>query len=206
MVAASVKRAIDLVGAGLLLIAAAPVIAGCALAIRIVSPGPAILRQCRFGLRGKPFEMFKLRTMHVNAADLLPLHLAQSPERRAEWERFGRLRDDPRVIPVAGTFLRRTSLDELPQLWNVLRGEMSLVGPRPLDLALVGKLPGGALERRARMRPGLTGLWQVSGRSELDMDALLALDIRYVTEWSLWRDFVILLRTPAAVLTRRGAY
>jgi lipopolysaccharide/colanic/teichoic acid biosynthesis glycosyltransferase len=152
-----------------------------------------------------PFVVFKLRTMRADADDVLRDHLAASPDAAAEWQRFRRLRADPRLIPGARV-LRGFSIDELPQLWNVLRGDMSLVGPRPLELPVVEQLPGDLRAIRDAVRPGITGLWQVSGRSEMDIAALARVDAAYVRDWSIWKDVAILLRTPAAVLSRRGAY
>jgi len=184
------KRFADLVGGALLLLLAillAPVIALCVL---VESPGAVIFRQERLGRGGLPFTLWKFRTMRTDA------HVAPAPERKG--------RHDPRVTRV-GRWLRRSSLDELPQAWNILRGEMSLVGPRPLGREETEDLGSQAWERLA-VRPGLTGLWQVSGRSDLPPERMLELDILYAARCSLWSDAWILLRTIPAVLTRRGAY
>jgi len=204
--AQAVKRVFDVVVSAALLAATSPLIAIAALGIRLRSPGPVIFRQWRGGRGGRPFEMLKLRTMHVNADEILARSLAESDDRRREWRDFRRLRKDPRVIPTIGAFLRVSSIDELPQLLNVLLGHMSLVGPRPLELPVLARLSEVRLERRATVRPGITGLWQVSGRSDIDLDTLVSIDAQYVETWSLWSDVRILCRTPAAVLSRRGAY
>lgn len=187
------KRAMDLVGGSLLLALAAPLMAGMALAIRLDSRGPVFFRQEREGLRGETFELLKFRTMRDGAADEEPspdeLYLQKPCE-------------DPRVTRV-GRWLRRTSLDELPQLWNVVRGDMSLVGPRPLPLWEAERL---GLGRRLVVRPGITGLWQVNGRSSLEPEERVRLDLVYVQNWTLLLDLSILLRTVPAVLAGRGAY
>jgi lipopolysaccharide/colanic/teichoic acid biosynthesis glycosyltransferase len=202
----ALKRIIDIAGAATLFVLSAPLLAILALWIRRRSPGPALFRQQRAGLHGQPFILLKLRTMHLNAEEILSGHLASSAEARNEWSRYRRLRHDPRLIAGVGAWLRRTSLDELPQLWNVIRGEMSLVGPRPLELPVVAQLPREANAIRHRVRPGITGLWQISGRSEMDIATLARVDAEYMEGWSLWKDIVILCRTPAAVLSGRGAY
>ncbi|AHG90495.1 sugar transferase [Gemmatirosa kalamazoonensis] len=193
-------------GAAALLVAGVPLIALCALLVRLRSPGPALFRQRREGLGGRPFTLYKLRTMRVDADAVLARVLADDAAARDEWARYRRLRDDPRLVPGVGSWLRRTSLDELPQLWNVLRGDMSLVGPRPLELPVLDRFPAAERAARAAVRPGLTGLWQVSGRSETDLVTLWAIDAEYVRSRSLLGDLRILVRTPRAVLTRRGAY
>lgn len=143
--------------------------------------------------------------MYPDAEKRLTEYLAQNPEARSEWERYCKLKNDPRVLPGIGRFLRRTSLDELPQLWNVLKGEMSLVGPRPVTQEELPKY-GESLDLYLRVRPGLTGLWQVSGRNEVPYERRVALDRYYVQNWSVWLDLYILGRTVLAVLGRRGAW
>ncbi len=191
------KRAMDLALGSVLALLSAPVVAAAALAVKLDSPGPAFHVEPRIGRAGRRFPCFKLRTMHVDAPARLAAHLAADPQAREEWERYRKLRgDDPRVTRV-GRFLRRWSLDELPQLWNVLRGEMSLVGPRPyLPEEMAFLSADGMLD----VRPGITGLWQVSGRNALDFRTRQLLDRWYVGNWSPWLDLVILLRTPSAVL------
>jgi len=200
------KRALDIAGALVLGILAVPVVAAAALSIKWTSGGSIIYCQEREGERGHSLRVLKLRTMHRDADALLMRVLASSPEIRAEWSRFFKLKKDPRILPGVGKFLRRTSLDELPQLWSVLKGEMSLVGPRPLpDYHLDGFGPRfRAL--RTRVKPGLTGLWQVSDRADGDLDVQEALDTYYIRNWSLWLDLYILARTVRAVLFPRGAY
>jgi lipopolysaccharide/colanic/teichoic acid biosynthesis glycosyltransferase len=142
--------------------------------------------------------------MCINSAEVLEAHLARSPKARAEWNKTHKLRKDPRITPL-GLFLRRYSLDELPQLWNVLAGQMSLVGPRPIVAAEVEKY-GDCFDCYCRVKPGLTGLWQVSGRSALSYERRVALDCEYVEQWSLMRDISILLKTFASVVNQDGAY
>ena len=153
---------------------------------------------------GATFTAWKFRTMVRNASEVLARHLERNPALRQEWDRSHKLRHDPRVT-AAGRVLRRTSLDELPQIWNVLRGEMSVVGPRPIvadEIALYGE----AYELYTRVRPGITGLWQVSGRNDLPYEKRVQLDTYYIRNWSPWLDLYILARTVAAVLMARGAY
>ncbi len=196
----AIKRGIDVVAAVLGVTFGAPLLGLIAAAIRIDSPGPIVFRQTRVGVNGRRFEMYKFRSMVEGAEEELD-------ELRDLSEVDGpifKMRDDPRVTRV-GRILRRTSLDELPQLWNVLRGDMSLVGPRP-------PLPSEVREyrewhkKRLEVRPGVTGLWQVSGRSLLSFDEQCLLDIYYIENWSLWLDFQILLRTIPRVLFGSGAY
>jgi exopolysaccharide biosynthesis polyprenyl glycosylphosphotransferase len=195
-----VKYVVDRVLGTLLLLTALPVIALLVLAVRLDSPGPGLFRQTRTGRDGKPFTIFKLRTMHRHAdRDLVTL----SGRNEADGPLF-KIHDDPRVTRL-GKILRRTSLDELPQLINVVRGEMSLVGPRPALPTEVASYDD-VERRRLRVRPGLTGLWQVSGRSDLGWDSGMALDLRYADNWRLRADASILARTVGAVVRRRGAY
>jgi exopolysaccharide biosynthesis polyprenyl glycosylphosphotransferase len=194
------KRILDRLLGVALFVVLSPLLAVIAVAIRRSSPGPVIFRQIRIGEDGKPFEMLKFRSMKVDAED-------QRHELAAIDEGNGvlfKIRDDPRVTRV-GALLRRYSLDELPQLWNVVRGEMSLVGPRPpLPQEVIGYSDDAT--RRLRVKPGMTGLWQVSGRSDLSWEESLRLDLRYVDNWSLALDATILWRTLRAVLSRSGAY
>jgi exopolysaccharide biosynthesis polyprenyl glycosylphosphotransferase len=196
----AIKRTFDIVVAALLVaILAIPGLI-VALTVRLTSSGPAIYRDRRIGVGEREFAMLKFRSMRAGAAEMQP-ELEEHNEAGAV---IFKMRDDPRVTPV-GRVLRRFSIDELPQLWNVLRGEMSLVGPRPLplrDYELLDSWHRG----RYRVLPGITGLWQVSGRSELDFDDLVRLDFFYVENWSVWLDIEILARTPLAVLRGRGAY
>ena len=171
--------------------------------IRLTSKGPAFYRQERLGRNGRPFRIWKFRSMYVDADERLGRMVAENPAVAAEWESSFKLRDDPRVTPL-GRFLRRTSLDELPQLFNVFCGEMALIGPRPIVDDEV-KYYGASYETFASVRPGITGLWQVSGRSDTGYERRVALDTYYVLNWSPWMDVWILLRTALAVLLMRGA-
>ena len=199
------KRVLDVVLATILLLIALPAILLAALLIVLVDGRPVFFVQQREGLHGRPFRLLKLRTMRRDAEARLQATLAD-PLRAAEWEAYLRLDDDPRVLGRIGRALRRSSLDEVPQLVNVLRGSMSLVGPRPLPVALVDMLPDDALDARRIVKPGLTGLWQVSGRSDNDVTGLVELDLAYVRDRSVVTDLRILLATPRVVLTRRGAF
>lgn len=202
----TLKRTVDVAGALLLSIPALPIVVVAGALVWLRSPGPFLFRSVRETRDGKPFVMLKLRTMVVDAEERLERALEASPARREEWVRYRRLTGDPRVVPGVGRVIRQWSVDEIPQLWNVLRGEMSLVGPRPLELEVAQHLPPALMQTRRRVRPGMTGLWQVSGRSEVDLEALCLIDAKYVQGWSLRSDLAILLRTPAAVLSRRGAF
>lgn len=194
------KRGFDLVAALLLLIFLAPLMLLLAILIRLDSHGSPLFRQTRCGKKGKPFTFLKFRGMVQDAEALLPeiehLNEAQGP--------IFKIREDPRVTRV-GRFIRRTSLDELPQLINVLKGEMSLVGPRPPIPSEVARYEPWQ-RNRLLVVPGITGLWQVSGRSELSFDEMVRLDIEYIQHWTLWLDLQILFRTVRAVLTTKGAY
>lgn len=168
------------------------------------SPGPVIFRHIRIGKNGRVFPCFKFRTMCINADKKLQELLANDAEARAEWEKDFKLKNDPRITK-SGAFLRRTSLDELPQLLNVLRGEMSLVGPRPV---IEAELPryGDFLDDYLIVKPGITGMWQVNGRSDTTYDERVQMDSWYVRNWSVWLDFMLLFRTVKAVLAGKGAY
>jgi exopolysaccharide biosynthesis polyprenyl glycosylphosphotransferase len=196
----ALKRVFDLIGATMLLIVLSPLLLAIVLAVRFTSRGPVLFRSTRRGIGQRPFPCLKFRTMHSDAeeqqADLEDLNEATGA--------LFKIRDDPRLTRV-GTLLRRFSLDELPQLVNVLRGEMSLVGPRPLPQRDYDMLEDWH-RKRYLVLPGITGLWQVSGRSELDFDDLVHLDFIYLEHWSLALDLTILLKTIPAVISRRGAY
>jgi lipopolysaccharide/colanic/teichoic acid biosynthesis glycosyltransferase len=196
----AVKRLVELAIVITLLILATPLLITLALIVRLTSPGPALFRQVRIGRHARPFVMYKFRTMRDGAedgmADLRPHSDVPGP--------LFKLREDPRVTRV-GRVLRTSSLDELPQLLNVLIGHMSLVGPRPLPVGESAAVTGWA-EKRFDVRPGMTGQWQVSGRNDIPFAEMQRIDHRYVAHWNLWTDAKILARTPAAVITRRGVY
>lgn len=197
----ALKRTVDVVVASLGLLALSPLFAAIALAVRLTSPGPAIFRQVRVGLFGRHFDFFKFRSMYVDAEARKAALLSRNES--ADGVIF-KMRNDPRVTPV-GRFLRRTSLDELPQLLNVLRGDMSLVGPRP---PLPSEVRAYTLEDRKRldMKPGITCLWQISGRSDIPFARQVSLDKEYIRSHGFVRDVAILLKTVPAILTGRGAY
>ena len=203
---ARTKRAVDVVGAAVLLVLLAPVMALIALVIRSNDGGPVLVGHTRVGRGGTSFRCLKFRSMTVNAEAVLAPILREDPAAFEEWARTRKLRCDPRVTSP-GRILRATSLDEIPQLLNVLRGEMSLVGPRPVVAEEVLQHYGAsAAPYYLAVRPGITGLWQISGRSTRSYAERVALDIDYVRRMSLRQDLVILARTVAVVLTRRGAY
>jgi exopolysaccharide biosynthesis polyprenyl glycosylphosphotransferase len=196
----AIKRTFDLVGAVLLVVVLAPVMALASAAIKLSSRGPVLYRSMRPGIGGRAFSCLKFRTM-VHGAEHLQDHLENQNELGGA---IFKIRNDPRITPV-GRFLRRWSLDELPQLFNVLRGEMSLVGPRPLPQRDYDRLDDWH-RKRYLVLPGMTGLWQVSGRSELDFDELVRLDFLYLERWSVFLDLTIILKTIPAVIRRRGAW
>ena len=198
------KRAMDLFLVLISLPLLAPLLLVIAVLIRISAGGPVFFGHRRYGRRGKPFVAWKFRTMVPNAAQLLKAHLEAHPELRPEWEKDHKLRNDPRVTRL-GNWLRRTSLDELPQLFNVLCGQMSLVGPRPIVQLEIEKYGRGYLQYK-QVLPGITGLWQVSGRNDTTYDQRVDFDRYYVQNWSPWLDAWILFRTVRTLATRRGAY
>ncbi len=200
------KRALDLALVIAMMPLALLITALAALWVVIVNPGNPFYLHPRDGEGGRLIRILKLRTMYPNADLLLEQYLAENPEARDEWERFCKLKNDPRVLPGVGHFLRRSSLDELPQLWNILIGQMSLVGPRPFPSYHMAQFPPAFQELRTKVRPGLTGLWQISARSEGDLDVQAALDTYYIRNWSLWLDVFILSRTARAVFLGKGAY
>lgn len=201
-----IKRALDIVASSCLLILSSPLILLAILATRMTSRGPVFFFQIREGLHGREFRMPKIRTMYVDAERRLEAHLAADATARESWEEKFKLVDDPRVVPVVGTFLRRFSIDEAPQLVSVLLGDMSLVGPRPLPEYHLEALSESTRRIRAEVRPGISGLWQISGRADSSIDDQEARDEYYIRNWSLWLDLYILGRTAGAVLRGRGAY
>jgi exopolysaccharide production protein ExoY len=199
-----IKRTVDIVVSLVLFVVLLPFVLVFGHAILVDSPGPLLFMQRRVGRGGRDFSLLKFRTMVAGADALLTAHVGSDHELRQEWEETRKLRNDPRVTRV-GRFLRKHSIDELPQILNVLRGDMSLVGPRPVareELPLLGQRATDIL----RVRPGLTGLWAVSGRSDVSYQERAALEYRYAVGWSLWMDLKILLRTIPVVLRGRGAY
>jgi len=197
-VAARVKRAIDLLASTAIITALVPVFLIIMALIKLTSRGPIIFRQRRIGFRCREFKMYKFRTMYAGA------HLKEKELAAQAGGSFLKLKNDPRITPIGG-FLRKYSLDELPQLFNVLEGTMSLVGPRPLLVSDLDRLPRRSTLRRFSTPPGITGLWQVYGRSNCSEQQRLQLDREYVDRWSLGLDFRILLRTVTVVVTGRGA-
>lgn len=201
-----VKRAVDVVVGSAGLAVAAPVIAAAAVAVKLASRGPAFFVQERAGLDGRTIRVVKIRTMHADAERRLADHLARDPELARQWRDRMKLEDDPRLIPGLGPLLRRFSLDELPQLATVVSGSMSLVGPRPFPEYHVARFPEQFQRLRERVRPGVTGLWQVTVRSGGTLAEQQAYDSYYIRNWSLWLDLYVLGRTLGAVITGRGAY
>jgi Undecaprenyl-phosphate galactose phosphotransferase WbaP len=199
------KRTVDILASGLTAPIWAPLCALLGLLVWLEDRANPIFAQERIGKNGRLFKTWKFRTMHPNAEHILEERLQNDAALRAEWQTQFKLRKDPRITRI-GAFLRRTSLDELPQLLHVLRGEMSLVGPRPLPRYHYEELPGRVRKLRDRVRPGITGLWQVSGRSDAGPFGMQKWDTYYVRNWSAWLDIVILVRTIRTVATGHGAY
>lgn len=198
------KRLFDIVATicgGLLI---SPILLAIAFWVYHDSPGPVIFKHRRVGRNGKEFNCYKFRSMCVNSKEVLEHLLATDPEAKAEWDKEFKLKDDPRITK-SGAFLRKTSLDELPQLWNVLKGEMSLVGPRPIVQAEVPRY-GKYIKEYYSVLPGITGMWQTSGRSDIDYPERVQMDSWCVHNWSVWLDMVLLWRTVAVVLSHKGAY
>jgi Undecaprenyl-phosphate galactose phosphotransferase WbaP len=200
------KRVLDVVLAGLGLVVAAPVVVCAAVLVRLLDGGPAFYVQDRAGLDGRRIAVPKIRTMRREADTGLEDHLAANPDLRQEWEAHYKLKSDPRLIPIIGRLFRRFSIDELPQLWTVLRGDMSVVGPRPFPDYHMLHFSPAFLELRRRVRPGITGLWQVTVRSAGSIQEQETYDSYYIRNWSAWLDLYILSRTLAAVVSGRGAY
>lgn len=208
----ALKRTIDLIGAILILLLAAPIMLVTAIAIALTSPGPIVFRQCRIGEGGRPFVFYKFRSMRVDAADdihrryvedLIKGRAISDPSRGGDRLAY-KMNGDPRITSV-GRWIRKTSIDELPQLWNVLKGEMSLVGPRPPLPYEAENYQSWHLRRVFEVKPGMTGLWQVEGRSRVSFDEMVRMDIQYAQNCSLWLDLRILARTAWVVLRCEGA-
>jgi Undecaprenyl-phosphate galactose phosphotransferase WbaP len=198
------KRMFDLFGSVFGLLVLSPFLALIAVLIKLDSSGPVFYRQTRIGKNGNNFQMLKYRTMYQDADQELDKYLKDSQELKQEWENYQKLKQDPRITRV-GYFLRLYSIDELPQLWNVLKSEMSLVGPRPF-MPQQRELHATTYHRYIRIRPGLTGMWQVYGRSELQYDFRIQMDEYYFRNWSIWLDIYIMIRTPWVVIRKIGAY
>ena len=197
------KRAMDVAGAAFLIVFFLPLFLLIALAVKVNSPGPVLFGHRRLGHRGAAFKCFKFRTMVTNSGEVLSELLARDAAALEEWKSNHKLRADPRITSF-GQFLRKSSLDELPQLFNVLLGDMSLVGPRPIVTDEIARYRHYFADYTAA-RPGMTGLWQVSGRSNCDYDRRVQLDVSYVRRWNIAKDFVILLRTVKVVFAREGS-
>lgn len=198
------KYSFDLIASTIGLILISPIMLLISVLIFIDSPGPVIFAHRRVGAKGKEFKCYKFRTMVTNSQEVLEKYLAECAAAREEWEQDFKLKDDPRITRV-GKFLRKTSLDELPQLFNIIKGEMSLVGPRPIVEEEIPKYKE-FINDYYLVRPGLTGFWQVNGRSDVDYDTRVQMDSWYVRNWSFWLDMSLLLRTVKVVLDKKGAY
>lgn len=199
-----IKRMLDLCLASLLAVVALPFAVVIAVAIVLETRGPVFFRHTRIGKGGRRFRLWKFRSMVMDADAVLEKHLAENPGDVCEWLQARKLKNDPRVTR-AGRLLRRSSLDELPQLWNVLRGDMSMVGPRPIIEEEVAKY-GSVFPLYLQVLPGLTGLWQVSGRNDTSYRKRTELDSRYIRHWTLWMDLKVLLKTIRVVICGTGAY
>ena len=201
-----IKRGLDLLFACLALLVATPLIFVAALVVKLIDRGPAFFYQDRIGLHGHRVEVPKIRTMRLDAEQNLQRYLDAKPELRREWDDRHKIKNDPRLVPVVGRWFRRFSVDELPQLWAVVVGDMSLVGPRPFPDYHLERFSPEFKEFRQRVRPGITGLWQIMVRSDGGIEEQRAFDSYYIRNWSVWLDLYILSRTIAAVLSGRGAY
>lgn len=199
-----IKRSIDIALALIAILLGSPILLTIALLIKFGSKGPVFYGHTRIGVKGRRFSAWKFRTMYTNGDDLLHERLRQDPAAKAEWQDDQKLRDDPRITPI-GRFLRKWSFDELPQILNVLRGDMSLVGPRPIVNAEAARY-GDMFELYTSVKPGITGLWQVSGRNNTTYEERVRFDAYYVRNWSPWLDAYIMARTLMVVVRRTGAY
>ena len=201
----ALKRVFDLVSVVIILVLAGWLMIIIAAMVRMSGGKKVIYGHTRVGRHGRPFKCLKFRSMVSNSDEVLRNLLETDPDARAQWERDFKLKDDPRITRI-GRFIRKTSLDELPQLWNVFKGEMSIVGPRPVVQVEFEQYYGGAREHYLSVPPGLTGLWQVSGRNDLDYATRVELDKRYVENSNIFYDFVIVMRTVKVMVDKRGAY
>ena len=201
----ALKRAFDLISVVVILVLFGWLMVGIACAIRLGGGSQIIYGHTRVGRHGRLFKCYKFRSMVPNSSDVLRDLLERDPEARIEWERDFKLKNDPRITRI-GNFIRKTSLDELPQLWNVLVGEMSIVGPRPVVQDEFDFYYGDAKQHYLAVSPGLTGLWQVSGRNDVGYDERVRLDVSYVDNWNVFTDFTIVMRTVKVMLFRHGAY
>jgi lipopolysaccharide/colanic/teichoic acid biosynthesis glycosyltransferase len=202
----AMKRLVDIAASLIVLVIAFPFVLAAGLAIKASDGGPMLFGQEREGRGGRPIRIYKLRSMVVGAEAKLAAFLANNSAARFEYERTMKLRDDPRIIPVVGKLVRKTSLDEIPQLWSVLKGDMSLVGPRVMPTREVSLYSKSGQELRRDVAPGLTGFWQVEHRSDSDFSVREIADSFYVANWSIWLDLWIILRTVRVVLTGSGAF
>jgi exopolysaccharide production protein ExoY len=200
----AIKRCMDIVGSLLFFSLFLPMFLIVALGVRVSSPGPVFYVQTRAGRDGRSFRFYKFRSMLMDADDVLTSFLDTDSHAKQKWEQYQKVDNDPRITRF-GRFIRRTSLDELPQFWNVLKGDMSLVGPRPCMLQQK-ELYGEHWRSYCAVRPGITGLWQVSGRNKLTYKQRVALDVRYVSKLSVWFDLEILAKTIVVVLRAHGAH
>jgi exopolysaccharide production protein ExoY len=204
VVGGSAKRCFDMTAALGALALLLPLFCLIALAIKLSDRGPIFYRHRRIGLSGTPFDCLKFRSMVLNADEVLSRHITADGEAAREWEETRKLKRDPRITQL-GTAMRKTSVDELPQLLNILKGEMSFVGPRPIVTSEVTKY-GPTIDDYVRARPGLTGLWQISGRNDVDYQTRVALDHDYIRSWRFRRDLAIIAKTVRVVVTARGCY
>ncbi len=200
------KRVVDLVLLAPLGLVAIPILTISAITIFVTSPGNPFYAQVREGYRGRRIRLWKLRTMHRNSEELLKEYLDTNPAAGEEWRTRFKLEKDPRIIPVVGSFFRRMSLDELPQLLNIAKGELSFVGPRPFPDYHLDSFTDDFRQLRASVPPGLTGYWQVTSRATADLAGQVELDSYYIANWSLWLDLYVMARTPWAVIVSKGAY
>lgn len=199
-----IKRALDIVLALTAIILLSPLLIGLAVAIKLSDGGPAFFGQTRIGAHGRTFRIWKFRSMVPDAAARLRQHLERNPQAEREWQESRKLKCDPRITPL-GRILRKYSVDELPQLFNILSGDMSFVGPRPIDESECARY-GRSLRHYLGCRPGLTGLWQVSGRSDTSYDRRVAFDRYYATHWTLQLDVLLILKTVPVAFFGRGSY